>query len=339
MADEPAPKFEQSELPGVAAMVASIMAGHRLRDASSEAFAKARGNVPAILAAASTPLSELAEFTRQEVADLTNFAASKGVTAPMVVGEAIPGLAPGDPRAGSSFDGPTNQINIRRKSVPEIMHEIGHAAPVAGSSALRNVWQSISAQLGRGLPGAAARTLLVGNALSPSGQDSDVRSFASEHAPALMAATYAPELIEEGRATASALLGARRFGPGMAAVAREMLPAFGTYATHAAGPVLGVLIAQKIMEALRNRGEEKRAAPTAGKEVQSPGMLRASASSAWRMGVSTPKPKTIKPNSSPTARAKDTPTAKPPSKTAYYSDVIQSLNNPQRGFRQAKPEG
>ena len=328
MADEPAPKFEQSELPGVAAMVASIMAGRRLRDAARGAHSRSLAGVPDVIAGAGTPLSELAEFTRKEVDDLTAFAASKGVTAKMVSGRE------------SSYSPGFDQVNIGRASVPEVLHELGHASPIAGSSNLRAIWQVLASQLGSGIPGNLARALLIGNALTTGGSDAGgAREFAFENAPALVAATYAPQLIEEGRATANALMGARQFGPGVTATAKQLLPAFGTYAAHAAGPVLGVLLAQKIVQALRDRGEEKMAAPTAGKEVQSPGLLRSSASSAWRMGVSTPKPKTIKPNSSPTARAKDTPTAKPPSKTAYYSDVIQSMNNPQRGFRQAKPEG
>lgn len=335
---EPAPEFPQSTLPGAAALIATLMAGERVRNAARKAHAGALAGIPDVLAEAGTPLAELAEFTRKEVADLTAFAASKGVTASLVAGGRTPGLQPGDPGGGSFFNRGTNVVGIRRGSVPEIMHEIGHAAPIAGSPGLRGAWQNMASQLGSGIPGRLARALLIGNALTSNDENAGVRAFASDHAPALLAATYAPELIEEGRATAHALLGAKRFGPGVAAAARELLPAFGTYAAHAAGPVLGTLLAQKIMQALRNRGEEKQAAPTAGKEVQTPGILRSSASSAWHMGVSVPKPKTIKPNSSPTARAKDTPTAKPPSKTAYYSDVIQSLNNPQRGFRQGKPE-
>lgn len=93
-----------------------------------------------------------------------------------------------------------------------------------------------------------------------------------------------------------------------------------------------------IVRALRDRGEEKQASATAGKEVQSPGILRSSASSAWRMGVSVPRPKTTAPGTGAEGKAHGTPAAKPPSKTSYFSDVIKSLNNPQRGFRQAKPE-
>jgi hypothetical protein len=326
MADEPAPEFEQSTLPGVATMLAALVAGKRLKGAVGNMAT----SVPDVVAEAGTPLSELAEFTRKEVEDLTSFAASRGVTANMVAGDLGK-----DVGRGSYFDRAKNKIGIRRGSVPEVMHEIGHATPIGGSSSLRNVWQNIATVLG-GKPGDLARALLIANALSPDSEDSDGRAFASDHAPGLIAATYAPELIEESRATAGALMGARRFGPGVAATARQLLPHLGTYAAHAASPVLGTLLAQKVMEALRNRGEEKKAEVTAGKEVQSPGILRAPASSAWHMGVSVPKPKSIKPNSSPTARAKETPKAKPPSKTAYFSDVVKTLNNPQRGFRQAK---
>jgi hypothetical protein len=233
----------------------------------------------------------------------------------------------------------SEHIGVRTPSVPLVMHEMGHASPILGSSALRNAWQQI-VHLTGGRGADAARLLLAADSLrDPEEDPGGVRGFAREHAPELIASTYAPQLIEEGRATANALLGARKYGPGVAAAAKQLLPAFGTYAAHAAGPALGTLLAQRVMQALRARGEEKNAAAAMGKEVQSPGILRASASSAWRTGGSPPKPRSIKPNSNPSARAKETPVAKPPSKTAYFTDVIKSLNNPQRGFRGAKPEG
>jgi len=338
MEEDPAPEFGQSSIPGVATMIASLMAGNRLRNLARDAKASAMTGAPRILATAGTPLKDLAEFTRQEIDDLTAFAARRGVTADMVAGQARFDLPSTDRRSGSSFNQAENQIRIRRGSVPEVMHEIGHASPIAGSESLRRSWQGIASQLGSGPIGKVIRALLIANVVSPDGAEgTGARPFAAAHAPGLVAATYVPELIEEARATATAMAGARKFGPGAMAVAREMLPAFGTYAAHAAGPVIGTLLAQKIVQALRNRDGEKRAAAMIGKEVQSPGILRSSASSAWRMGVNVPKPKTTTPGTSPEGKARGVPTAKPPSKTAYFSDVIKSLNNPQRGFRQTKP--
>lgn len=85
------------------------------------------------------------------------------------------------------------------------------------------------------------------------------------------------------------------------------------------------------------RGVEKRAgeAATAGKEIQAPGILRNGASAAWRMSGGGQPVKTTRPSSGG-GSARSMPTAKPPNKTAYFTDTIQSLNNPQRGSRQTK---
>jgi len=346
-------------------MLATLQGGQLARDASLQAMLKAQQGYPAMLSEAATPLEEIASFTRKEVQDLTAFAASKGVTAKIMAGG--PQLAgnayyyKGDPRLSSIVDsgpaamaaaseslrkrgivgGPMEHIGIGSSSTPMVMHEIGHATPILGSTKLRDAFNAL-ANLSGGLPGNAVRALLMANAIAQPGEDeSGARAFARDHAAALIAGSSAPHLLEEARATGHALRGARQFGPGVSATARELVPAFGTYAARAAAPVLATLIAQRLMEFLRSRKTEeqaeKQAAPTAGKEVQSPGILRASASSAWHTGLSAPKPKTTKPNTNPSARAKDTPTAKPPSKTAYYTDTIKSLNNPQRGFRGAKP--
>jgi hypothetical protein len=358
MADEPAPEFPQNSLPGVAAMLASLEAGRAAKGLAARGMNSAPTALRQIVGTAGTPLEEIAEFTRGEVDDLIAFAASKGVHVPImsapntyfsrgaplakrILDKIDPSVSPGVAnklRELGVAGGLEPHIGLSRASVPSAMHEIGHATPLLGSRTLRDVWQGIATVMGSKI-GDPARALLAINALSEKKDgESEARAFARENAASLMAASFAPELIEEARATGHALAGARKFGPGVIATAREMLPALGTYAAHAAGPVAGVLLAQRIMSALRERGEEKRAAPTAGKEVQTPGILRSPASSAWRMGVSAPKPKSIKPNTSSTARAKETPKAKPPSKTAFYSDVVKSLNNPQRGFRQAKPE-
>jgi hypothetical protein len=342
MEDE-TPESKPAPWRALAALGAGVLGGDVLRGKAQDLYGR---GLTQVVETAGTPLEEIASFTRQEVKDLIDFAAKQGVTVPMVsAGPVRKGgsyfLPPELPLEKILSKGlpdrvrPESHIGIGSASVPAVMHEIGHASPIMGSNSLRNAWHQV-AGLTRNPAMSAIRALIGMNMLRES--DPEEQSFAQANAPALLAASYAPVLLEEGRATANALLGARRFGPGVAAVAKQLAPAFGTYAAAAAGPVLGALLAQKIMQSLREQGEEKNAS-TLGKEVQSPGLLRAPASSAWRMGMTAPKPKTIKPNSSPTARAKDTPTAKPPSKTAFYSDVIKSMNNPQRGFRQSKPEG
>jgi len=352
---EPAPKFAPSSLPSIAAMLATIRAGKLGQRALGESIAGRWSELKPVLEEAGTPLNRLAAFTRQEVQDLTDFAAKKGVTTPMMAGgqRGNAMFFPGMPSIAKRMD-PSQakqmaeqiglplglgeeQIVTRLGSVPVMMHEIGHAAPILGSNALRNVWQSFGAAVR--LVGGPARAALMLNAISAEKDgESDARGFARDHAPLLVGATQAPLLLEEARATKNALMGARAFGPGVGQVARELLPAYGTYALAAATPVLATLIAQKVMAAIRNRAApEEKTAATIGKEVQAPGSLRAPASAAWHTGTGAPKPKSTKPNTSPSARAKDSPSAKPPSKSAYFADVIKSLNNPQRGYRGAKP--
>jgi len=351
----PAPDFEVSTLPSVATMMAALAAGRAAQRSAGAAMVRRFDKMPAINELPGTPLENLAAFTRREVDDLTEFAAKKGVRTPIVAGGARGNAAffPGMPRVADVM-GPEEarraadklglplgigkeQIVTRVGSVPVVMHEIGHAAPILGSTRLRNAWQGLGA--GVRLVGGPARAALMANAITSEQEgESDVRGFARDNAAALVGATSAPQLLEEARATGNALAGARRYGPGVGRTARELLPAYGTYALAAAVPVIATLAAQKVMEYMRSRalaGEKVAAAPT--KEVQSPGILRASASAAWRTGASAPKPKTTRPSSSPVSRAKDHPQAKPPSKAAYFADVIKSLNNPQRGFRGAKP--
>lgn len=71
-------------------------------------------------------------------------------------------------------------------------------------------------------------------------------------------------------------------------------------------------------------------------QVKAPGLLRVGASSAWRMHPPSVKPKTTRPNTNPSARGKEVPTLKPPSNSKYHKDLIESLHNPQRGFRITK---
>jgi len=350
----PAPSFQRSSLPSVAAMLATLQAGKMGQRALGGAISDRWNAMSPVTEVTGTPLEQLSAFTRKEVQDLTDFAASKGVTTPMMAG-GVPGNAmffPGMPMVARNMDPAEakklsdrlglplglaeEQIVTRLGSVPVMMHEIGHASPILGSTLLRNIWQNFGAAVR--LVGGPARAGLMLNAITAAKDDeTDARGFARDHAPLLVGATAVPQLLEEARATKNALVGARKFGPGVAQTAKELLPAYGTYALAAATPMLATLIAQKVLAALRggDAAAEKTAA-TAGKEVQSPGLLRASASAAWHTGMSAPKPKTTRPNTNPSARAKETAKAKPPSKSAYFSDTIKSLNNPQRGYRGAK---
>jgi len=353
-------------IPSIAAMLATLHAGKLVRRASGRAMQRSVAGAPAMVATAGTPLDRIAAFTSKEVQDLNAFAASKRVTAPiMAAGPPLHGnayykpeskllkaLVRGNPdaeremiaalRSRGIAGGLDEHIGLGINSVPVAMHEIGHATPIFGSTRLRNAVQTL-AGVSRSPIGGAARMLMMANALSAQkDEESSLRTYTRDNAPALIAASAAPYVFEEARANTHALLGARKYGPGVGAAARQLLPAFGTYVAAAAAPVLATIAAQKLMEYLRARGQaqqEKQAAPTAGKEVQAPGILRASASAAWRTGLSAPKPKSTKPSTGPGQRAKDIPTARPPGKTGFFSDMVKTLNNPQRGFRLAKLQG
>lgn len=74
-------------------------------------------------------------------------------------------------------------------------------------------------------------------------------------------------------------------------------------------------------------------AAAVGNEVRAPGILRTQASASWRVGGNPPRPKSTRPG-----KAKDMPTAKPPSKTSFFSDMAESLADPKRGFRITLPQ-
>ena len=214
------------------------------------------------------------------------------------------------------------------------MHEIGHATNPLGSRRLRDA--SITARgASLGTPGKFLRAIIAGNVLRGSAADDNaVSRFAYENAPALMGASYAPMLLEEARATGHALQGAGKFGPGRLETLRQLAPGFGTYIAKALSPIIAVTIAKKLLESIRGEIPEQEKLSAA--EVRAPGLLRVGPSSAWRMQPSTTKPKTTKPNTNPSARGKETAKMKPPSNKSFHKDMLESLHNPQRGFRIAK---
>jgi len=62
--------------------------------------------------------------------------------------------------------------------------------------------------------------------------------------------------------------------------------------------------------------------------------LRATASSSWRMGASPPKPKSMRPNGRIGDPARTRSPAKPPSKKAFYRDMVLGMD-PSYGNRMA----
>ena len=306
------------------------------------------------------PLQQIAEFTRAEVKAIQRFASDSGVKIPIVSGsdhamwKAKSGYFSADEmpsqkvtRAVSRALGKKTppltppHIALSSKSLPMAFHEIGHASPAAGSHRARRVLQDIGGHLGAGgTPGAFARLLLAGNVLAPPDEDSSAaRRFAYDHAPGIVGATFVPQLAEELRASGKAVRGIRRQGLGTLKAIKELLPAFGTYAGAAAGPVIATMLAKNLIRILHEKGgEEKQATAKPGAEVKAPGLLRTGAASAWHIGGRTPpKPKSIKPNSDLDATARGRTQAKPPSNRMYHKDMLASLYNPQRGFRLATP--
>lgn len=308
---------------------------------------------------AGTPLGKISEFTREEARAIADYAKRQGVTVPIIA--AGPGFEsgyfmdrPGLLRrllmrvAGEPAGDVVPHIGLSRSSVPQALHEIGHASPIAGSHDLRRALQSMGKTLGTGsLVGHLVRGGIAASTAVAPKEDARVHQFVYDNAPALVAATTVPELAEEARASLKALRGARASGIGTGRALAELAPSFGTYVAAAAAPVFATILAKRIVEALRGAAaakrderavelQEKVAAPMPGAEVKAPGLLRASASSAWRMGASVPKPKSIGPGTIGTP-AKTREPAKPPSKTSFYKDLLQSLYSPGRGSRMAAP--
>lgn len=322
-----------------------------------------------------TPIEDIAAFSKQDVGAIRAFAAEKGVDVPIVAEGGIlggnSGAVPAPSRLNEILAGlsgrelPESHIALDSTSVPAAMHEIGHLAPASKSKLLSALYGEAKQDLSpRGPIGHIARGAVAVNAFAPPGEGaSRTRRFAYDHAPELVGATYLPELIEEGRATAQAVMGAKKYGPGAAAALRELLPAFGTYLGGAASAVLATLLAKKLGKTLSDHVNEQKDAheheKTGGDplyglgrgvlakvaaglkmpvhEVESPGALRAGAASAWRIGGAAPKPKTTTPSGGGRSHAKSMPTPKPPSNHAYHQDTIKSMNDPARGARLSKP--
>jgi hypothetical protein len=316
----------------------------------------------AIESAPGTKLKNIAEFTDDEVKQIAAFAKRQGVKVPILAAhphfqgnayfQSKPSLMervirrfakPEDVAKLDKALPPKPHIGLGQSSVPTALHEIGHATSLPGGAATNAISREMRRTIFHPHMQTIGSALLAANLLSrPDEDSSEVRQFAYEHAPALTAAMQVPGLAEEARASYHAIRGARDVGVSTGQVIKELAPAFGTYVAKAAIPVLAIMLAKKVMEALHRQGEEiqqaEEAAPAeekqamAGAEVKAPGLLRNAASAAWRMGSSAPKAKTTVPGG-PAARARSNPVAKPPSKNAFYRDMLESLYNPQRGAR------
>jgi hypothetical protein len=313
-----------------------------------------------------TPLRKITEFTRAEVKAIQNFAAESGVKAPIVTGldPDLRKLKSGYFYGGESFGGKLSRlaqgligkkdipvaakshIGLATTSMPQAFHEIGHASDIKGSRTARNIVHELGGHLGDGMAGTALRYGIAGQVLAPPDEESSgLRQAVYKYAPALVGATYVPELAEELRASTRAVRGARKHGVGALKALAELAPAFGTYAGHAAAPVLATILAKKIVQALHakreaeGREQEKTSAAKVKSESapKASGILRSTANSAWQVGGKTPpKPKSIKPNTHELGDpAKTRMAAKPPSNKAYHKDMLESLYNPSRGFRQS----
>jgi hypothetical protein len=314
-----------------------------------------------IEAATGTPLGRLSEFTRAEAKAIAAYAKRQGVTVPIIA--AGPGFEsgyfmdrPGMLRrllmrvAGEPVGDVVPHIGLSRSSVPQALHEIAHASPIASSHDLRRALQSMGKTLGTGsVIGHLVRGGIAATTVAAPEKDSGLHKFLFDNAPALVAATTVPELAEEARASIKALRGSRASGISTVRALAELAPSFGTYLAAAAAPVFATILAKRLVAALRDAAAQKRDARTAeleakvastapGGVVKAPGILRSSASSAWRMGVNPPKPKTIGPGAVGTP-AKGRAPAPPPSKTSFYKDLLQSLYTPGRGSRLATPSG
>lgn len=131
-------------------------------------------------------------------------------------------------------------IELSTTSIPVAMHEIGHATtPLLGQT-----WRGFVDS--RNLLALARPVIAVKALLPPDDDASETRKFVYNHAPALMAATSLPTLLEEGRASLHALRGAREFGPGVVKTLKELVPAYGTYVAGAAAPALAIALAQRL---------------------------------------------------------------------------------------------
>jgi len=311
------------------------------------------------------PIEKTRELRKKDLDILSRFAKKHSVTAPILtplLGNRTGNSYYFDPKIifNRKVRSIPEHIGLGRASVPIALHELGHGSPILKSVKLRRGLHTLATGAGLGSgAGTLVRTLLIGAALmGPGDKEDGIRKQIYENAPVITAATLAPQLAEEARASIKALGGASRSGIRMWEIAKVLGPAFGSYLVGAAFPILATALAKHLGKRHPHKAKddsvsklEKTGAkslrppkkitvpPSPRKKIPPPkrvamsGALRASASSAWKMDASKPKPKTIPPTDRIGLVARHRATAKPPSKRAFYRDMIKSLHNPQRGFR------
>lgn len=299
------------------------------------------GNLAATLREITRDARPFSDMTHKETATLKRFLEDNGFDAGNV---SINAAAKGDVSGVRLSSDGKARVQLQSPSLHEAFHELGHAK-VVRTPLGRGL--SNAATVMKGEPGSVARMLAGAMVLGapPDENTGSVRRFLYNAAPALVGATFAPELLEEAMASYHALKGAKKHGLGIGAALKELGPGYGTYMASAAVPVIATILAGKVVRALYQRarekqeatqeGEEKLSAPMAGREVQSPGGLRVDASAAWRVG-GTPSPPKSTPVGGPSSRAKETPKARLPSNVAYHKDTLASMASPARGARLAR---
>ena len=241
------------------------------------------------------------------------------------------------PRNASRWSQQSGKWRLKRimastPSAPVVMHEIGHGSePLLGDTWRRLVFASRGSD-GGGVSGVdAIRAGILLGALHEPGEHR-VPKFIHAHAPMLAGLTYLPLLVEEARATGSALRGAYKLHrmAGVKEVIRDMGPAYASYAIPALATMGGIAAARAVAGRIREKMDSKK---TAAAEPKMQGQLRLSATQANMAPVGQVKPKSTP--ARPGSRAGNftgIPAAKPPSLTKYYRDFTKSLT-PGRGIR------
>jgi hypothetical protein len=220
------------------------------------------------------------------------------------------------------FRGVPEKITSSVADLPSVFHEIGHAhMPVLG-----RVWNTAHT-LAR-TPGAdVLRAGLLLGAMSEPANEAGMHRFINEHAPMLMALSYAPKVAEEARASLSALRGLSHAGYPMAKGLKSMGATMGVYALPAIGATAAAALARNVF------ARRKEAAAGVPAQPKVTGQLRLSTTEATMSPVSHLKPKTTPPKpGAPMGTFAGIATAKPPSLTKYYRDATQSMV-PGRGVR------
>ena len=218
-------------------------------------------------------------------------------------------------------------IMVDSPNLPTIFHEIGHAhVPVLGK-----IWQE-GAALSRSRGADLLRGGLLLGALSEPADDTGMHAFVNKHAPVMMALSFMPGLLEEGRASLGALKGLKAVGYPAAKGLKSLGTALGTYLAMPVAATAATAIGRDALNWHRKPGEKTATAGVPATPKMS-GQLRLSTTQASMAPIGQLKPKTTTPKPGPSQGTfRGIPTAKPPSLSKYYRDATQSMV-PGRGAR------